>query len=352
MVAALIIPTMAGVQAQRPRTEESAARLAENSERAPLFAATEPLTVTLEADLDDLQRDRDEALEREGSLTFRDLEGRPITVSVQLTTRGDFRRNRRNCNFPPLLLNLPRGRIAGTIFGGQNKLKLVSPCNDERDDYQRYVLLEYLLYRTFNVLTPVSFRVRLLNVTFKDSSGKHQERTRHSFVIEDVDRMAERHMAEESDWPQFHPHNMEARQATIVDFFQYMIGNTDWSAPYFHNVKMIRAAGPTYLVVPFDFDFAGAVDANYATPDATLGIRNVRQRVYRGFCRDGLDYTSIVSLFNERKDDIHALVRGFDPLNEEERQDLIEYYDGFYDIINNPGRLRREIVNACRPVGV
>ena len=101
------------------------------------------------------------------------------------------------------------------------------------------------------------------------------------------------------------------------------------------------------VLVP-DFDFAGAVDARYATPNPDVGIRRVRDRVYRGFCRDELDPAPLYALFNERKDSIYAMVQGFEELEEKQRKRLLDYYDGFYDVIDNEGRARRQIEQMCR----
>ncbi len=346
--ATLSAPAAAQEERPPPPTSQEVAAMAEAAENAPLFASHEALVVTLEADIENLKKERDETIEREGQFTFIGPDSQPVTVPVKLTTRGIFRLDKAKCNFPPLRLDLPRGRVEGTVFHGQNRLKLVAPCNDKRDDYQSYVLLEYLAYRTYNLLTPVSYRVRLLHITFRDSSGENEERTKYAFLIEDVDRLAERNFAVESEWPQFHPYNMEDRQAALVDLFEFMIGNTDYSAPYFHNIKMIRAEGPTYLVVPFDFDFSGAVRARYAIPDPGLGLRSVEDRLYRGFCRENLDFEPLFALFNERKDEIYETVRGLEPLDEKERNRLLDYYEEFYEIINNEGRTRREIHRRCR----
>ena len=78
-----------------------------------------------------------------------------------------------------------------------------------------------------------------------------------------------------------------------MEVFEYLIGNTDWDAfkkaadqeTCCHNLKVVgQMAGPVFPI-PYDFDFAGMVDTRYATPDPSLGMRNVRQRQYRGICR-------------------------------------------------------------------
>lgn len=331
---------------QPPTQVEIAARAAA-AENAPLFASDEALVVTLEADLANIKAKRDKDVVRTGTFTFPGPEGQPMSVAVKLTTRGTSRRDKKICNFPPLKIDLPKGQVRGTVFDGQNKLKLVVPCNDRSAAYQRYALVEYLLYRTYSLLTPVSFRVRLLHITFKDTSGRDEDRTKYAFLIEDVDRLAERHFGAESERKRLHPYALQDRQAALLDLFQFMIGNTDWSTAYFHNIKAIRVRG-LYFVIPYDFDHAGAVDAKYASPDRRLRIETVRERLYRGYCRDDVDFQNLFSFFNERKAEIYGMVEAFGVLDEDTRKRLIEYYDGFYDVINDDRTARRDILKACR----
>ncbi len=346
----LAVAPLAAQEEEAPPTPEEITAMAAAAENAPLFASLDPLVVTLHADMKDLKKERSDEIERRGSFTFPGPDGEAMTVSVKITPRGIFRRNKKNCDFPPIWLDFPKSKIQGTVLDGQNRIKFASPCKDSRDDYQRYIFLEYLVYRTYALITPVSLRVRLLNVTFEDIMGENEDRTEYAFLIEDVDRLAERHFGEESEWERFHPYRTEARQAAIVELFEYMIGNTDWSSYEFHNIKMILQEGPTFLLLPHDFDFAGAVDARYAVPDGTLPIRNVRTRIYRGFCRPDFDPASVFALFNERKDAIYEMVRGFDLLEEKQRDRLLDYYDDFYEVINDEGKAKRRIIEECRPV--
>ena len=82
--------------------------------------------------------------------------------------------------------------------------------------------------------------------------------------------------------PQTH---LDASSAVILGLFQFMIGNTDWSVPGLHNIELVETATGDYLGVAYDYDWTGAIDARYAEPAATLGIRNVRQRLWRGWRR-------------------------------------------------------------------
>ena len=65
---------------------------------------------------------------------------------------------------------------------------------------------------------------------------------------------------------------------TMVAMFEYMIGNTDWSVPNYHNIKLMgmkddKTSRP--IAVPYDFDICGFVDPAYATVDEQLNIENV-----------------------------------------------------------------------------
>ena len=64
--------------------------------------------------------------------------------------------------------------------------------------------------------------------------------------------------------------------------FEYLIGNTDWSVPYQHNIRLLTVpAIKNPVPVPYDFDQAGLVEAFYALPSENIGVASVRERVYR-----------------------------------------------------------------------
>jgi len=93
----------------------------------------------------------------------------------------------------------------GTVFEGQDKLKLVTPCHDSRGSYQEYVLKEYLVYKTLGILTPVANRVRLVEITYEDIEDDYDTRTTIAFLIESAEQMAARNGADLEEWTQLHP---------------------------------------------------------------------------------------------------------------------------------------------------
>lgn len=352
----LVLPMSLAAQEEYvlPTPEEYAER-AERAGRAPLFSSDDPIRMTLRTDIEWLRDERNDSVEVEGTLTYVDLDGTEKVGTVDVRTRGNFRRSKKNCNFPPLRLDFKTGDMKGTVFEGQDKLKLVTPCNDGRDDYQRYVFNEYLTYKIYNLLTPASFRARLVEITYEDIEGDYDTRTKVGFLLEDNDAMAERNRATLEEVGQFHPARTFGQYSVLAAMFNYMIGNTDWSPVYFHNVELIRTEDARYLTVPYDFDFSGAVNARYATVDPSLQdrIRRVRQRLFRGFCRPELAFPDAVAKFDETRDRVRQLyydfaARGYEQFDEDDAKDAWEYFEDFYRVVDEPDRFDREVIRDCR----
>ena len=325
---------------------------------APLFAEESPLEIRIESDFRQIRRDRREGNpEHEGVVVVIDDDGGETRWPVQVRTRGNFRLQSSTCSFPPIRLNFPKSEVVGGVFEGQDKIKLVTHC---RDRYQEELLREYLAYRIYNVVTDQSFRVRLARVTYVDTSGNEDPLTRNAFFIEMEEALAERLggsvIPDEDLENGVHPARIVAEDATRVDLFAYMIGNTDYTMYYpsdnggLHNIVPVVRENTLVLPVPYDFDLTGLVDAPYAEPDPVLGIRNVTDRLFRGLCRPGLDYAAAYAEFLAHRPEIDALVAELDLMAEDERRDVSGFLEDFWETITNDGRARRLIEGACRSV--
>jgi len=344
-------------QEQEPPTPEEI----QAAESAPLFTSREALEITLEADFHTIRREdrsAEDSVERPAQMKWLDSDGSVEIQEIQIQTRGNFRLDRRNCDLPPLRLNVKKEAVRGTTFEGQDKLKLVVTCKPNQDHWEQYVLAEYLAYRMFELFTPVSFRVRLARVTYIDTSGEEETFTRYAFLIEDDDAMATRNEARKMDWNaqaqgQFDPRRLDSHQAIVVETFQFMIGNTDWSGAEMHNMELLRLSPTTYATVPYDFDFSGIVDARYATPDETLSIRSVRDRLFRGFCPEEMnrqleEYEVVYEEFRQEKEVIYDLWRNQEGLEEGRMERTLDYLEDFYKILNDPRQVRVWMLNKCR----
>ena len=188
-----------------------------------LFTSDEVIELSLETNFVKLKADRGLDPEyRPAILTVVADDGSPRALDIKVKTRGHFRLE--TCRFPPLKVNLPKKSLAGTVFDGEDKIKLVTHCRDGDSDEQN-VLEEYLAYRTYNVLTDTSFRVRLARITYVDSRGKDEPLTRYAFFIEEKEAIAQRLGGMMLDVPQVHLSNLSADASARMALFQYMVGN-------------------------------------------------------------------------------------------------------------------------------
>jgi hypothetical protein len=313
----------------------------------PLFQSHAPLVLQLRTDLRTLLRDKSEKrVEYAATMHFQDGTDTG-SVKVELRTRGIFRL--KQCNFPPLRLDLPARKVEHTPFAWQDKLKMVTHCMSF-GAYERQLLREYALYRAFNALTDSSFRVRLAHVTYIDSV-RTDTVIRYAFLIESDDELGRRLGAEPYENDSVHYLRTNQGYMTLVAMFQYFIGNTDWSVPGRHNVALFRRMDPFLLLaVPYDFDFAGAVNAPYASPAQGVPIRSVRERYYRGFCQPDTVIQIVLGRFREAKDSIYAAVQAVTQLSEGDRKGLLDYFDDFYEAIEKRGIVERDFLRGCRPI--
>ena len=317
------------------------------AEVAPLFASDAVLAFTLHAPIDGLKGDRRDGVDERPAEIHLDDGTPPVTLKVR--TRGNFRLQRSTCpSLPPIRLNFPKGDVAGTVFAGQDKVKLVTHCRG-RDSDEQNLLQEYLAYRVFNELTPSSFMVRLARITYVDSERPDDEPfTKYAFIIEDEDALAERLGGMMLEVPAVHPTEYDRDAMLLVALFQYMVGNTDWSLVQFHNIKLFQTGDARALPIPYDFDWTGLVNAPYAEPDPSVRVRSVRDRVYRGYCVDGLDYQGMAMHIRERASAVLGLIDQIEGMSDDTRSDSRRYLQGFFEILEDPSAYDRNVVGRCR----
>jgi hypothetical protein len=308
---------------------------------APFFRDRSPLAFTLVTDLGALAKDRTGDPEWQPAI-LRLASGDSLEARVR--TRGIFRRRR--CTLPPLKLDVPRGKANGTPLAGLNKPKLVTHCGTN-DRYEQYVVQEYLLYRVYELLTPFSHRARLVRVTYEDPRKRADSASHYAIVLEEDEDVAARTGLRLIEVTGAGPADLDSYQSALVGVFQYLIGNTDWSATGLHNIVLLQSTTTTYPMA-YDFDFAGAIATTYATPDPRLGIKSVRERVYRGFCTNEDRWADVFAHVRAQKDAIWALYRDEPALDARIRDRTLDYFEGFFRILDDPRSANRAIVEQCR----
>jgi hypothetical protein len=323
--------------------------------QSQLFQGHDVLALTLAAPFSKVNRSRGEGREYfPATLEYTQKDGTEISIKLQVRTRGLNRSRDDICRYPPLRLNFDKDQLDGTLFAGENILKLVTHCQPQTR-YEQFVLLEYLDYRLFNLFTDRSFRVRLVDMTYLDTDTGDEQTAKTAFFIEDDAAMAARLKLQRFNSEKIDRRQYDKQELNFVELFQYLLGNTDWSAVVgapgeacCHNIVPLISADNTLVPVPYDFDATGVVNPPYAAPSTTLNINNVRQRLYRGFCQPDEVLQSNLAIFRERESDVHALIRSQIGLDKRTLSRTTDYVDAFFATINNPEQLQKKIIDACR----
>ena len=273
-------------------------------------------------------------------------DGTQINDNIILNIRGHFRLG--FCYVPPikLIFNYKENSKMYAL----KDLKLVNECKIS-NEFEQYLLKEYTIYKIYNLISDLSFRVRLLKLTLQDSLGKKKTFNEYAFLLEDIKSVAKRNNCRDLKNIKLQTEATDRRQMTIVAMFEYMIGNTDWAVSVNHNTKLIAPVKDSLsrpFVVPYDFDYSGFVNTSYAIPDEKLNIDNVRQRLYRGFPRSIQEIEATAVIFRSQKDKIYSLINNFNLLTQSTKTEMTQYLDEFYEIINDPKVLKYTFVDNAR----
>jgi len=229
------------------------------------------------------------------------------------------------------------------------KVKLVTHCESGNEDY---LFREYLIYRLFNALTDNSFRVRLLRITYHNTYKEKKPIQTYGFFIEPLDLLVERLNAVQVESLNLSQKNILPEEIDRVAIFNYMIGNTDWSVPYQHNCKILMKPNierpDLGMIIPYDFDYSGLVNADYAVPAEGLRIESVRERIYLGRCRSEEDFLKSLQEFSDKKEEFYKIIREFSLINEKTKKDMIQYLDGFYRLFDKRNAIVYELLQDCK----
>lgn len=322
-------------------------------EAVPLFADDAVLAVRIEAPITTLTRERSDTEELDGQLFYTDENGADRALALEVRARGRYRRKHDTCTFPPLRLDFDKKQVDGTAFAGVNKLKLVTHCKNQ-GNYEQNVLEEYLAYRILNLLTDKSFRARLLQVDYVDTERDRETDRRYAFLIEDDELLEHRIGSSRAEPKSISYDLLQPEQAALVSVFEYLIGNTDFSMVLgpaddscCHNVLLFVGDGGRYLPIPYDFDFAGLVNARYAKPNPRLKIRRVTTRLYRGNCMHNPYVEDAVAAAMAQREAVMALVDTVPGMDDRTRDRSRRYLSEFYEEMSEPGGIEKRLVGEC-----
>ena len=322
---------------------------AEKPDFSLLFSDDTPLNIRLNISVKEVRKETNDTTYMKGIMHYENETGAWDSIPISIRTRGHFRL--KECFFPPLRIKIKKGDAKGTIFEGNKALKLVMPCNKSGDNNE-LIIREFMCYKLYEAVTPYTFSTRLVNLDFWDMTGKkHKNYQLTTFFIEDDDLVADRFGAKVKEGLNLHPLALHDTSAIRHDFFQYMIANIDWSTTYMHNEKIMLTEDPLrYIPLTYDFDMSGFVNAPYSMVNPEFDMENIRDRVFRGFCRKSNNVVFYVrSEFVEREQRIFDILSEYESLQDEkDYKSLVKFVEEFYETFKSDKAFKLEILDKCR----
>lgn len=301
--------------------------------RQQFFLDETVIEVTLTTDIKKLRSEKKVPVWQPANIVMRFSDTAVIREEIRVQPRGEFRKI--NCDIASLMLDFKN--TTSPKLSPLKKLKLVGGCHSSSDD-EELLLREFLIYKIYNFLTNMSFRTRLLHISYKDSREKQKTYKQYAFLIEDIKELCTRNNCVEANRNIFRASATDRQHSTLVCMFQYMIGNTDWSLPNFHNIKVIVPKTDTLAkpyIIPYDFDYTGIVNANYAVPHEIFGTTSIKERVYRGASRTIDEVQQAIDIFKERKERIMYYINNFPLLGTRAKKDITGYLEDFYKTLES-----------------
>lgn len=312
-----------------------------------LFENSGIFEINLEVDLDSLIKDvGEDPAYHKGILSYIGEHGENVSLNVELSTRGKFRKNPHYCDFPPLKIVFDTVQTFKTYFEHLNGLKIVTHCQTCDERYEQYLLQEYLIYRLYGLISDISFKVRLLHINYIPSRNRKDTLSRFAFFIEDLKCLAARVGGRTIKLNYIKNYVANLNAPFRLSLFQYMILNQDWSVTLPHNISFVWIASQELPVpVPFDFDYAGIINIPYDIPRAPSDTDTIPRRKYIGIRPGRKERRAEVAFFDGKKEEIFDLCRNFPSLNQYYREKTIKSIDKFYEIIHNRRKLKKALRN-------
>lgn len=319
-------------------------------ETTALFSNQEPLFIKLKLSVKEVKKNTNDSTFLESMLYYKNETAKNDSLKVDLRARGNNRRE--NCYYAPLKLKLSKSVTKGTLFEGNKKLKLVLPCLIESDNND-YVIKELMAYQLYEIVTPVHYKTRLVNIEFVEEKGKRIiTKDLKGILMEDVDNVANRLNGNEIK-RRILPLQQDDLASIRNSFFQYLIANTDFSTTYLHNGKLLFI-DKKIIPLPYDFDMSGLVDASYAVvsniQNITLDITDVKERVYKGYKRDELLFEQVRKEFIDNKSKMFETIDHLEKYFNDKDQFVIakRFVTDFFEIVENDTAFKEKILDQAR----
>ena len=309
-----------------------------------LFEGEDLLEVSLYFDLTKFlkKEERDQTIDGRMILHLGETDSLERKVTVKY--RGQSRYER--CKYPPARITLKKPLYEGPGSGRIKKIKLVNQCQPGTT-YGDYVIREYLVYRLYSVVTDTSFRARLIRLTYFDTERKRKPLVQYGMLLEPEGLVESRLNLLEVNTKAVSMRHMLPTMIDRIAIFNYMVSNWDWSVPGQHNISVFSSPIFEYagqgIPIPYDFDLAGVVNADYAIPLPETGLESNRDRTFLGICRSREVFESELRLFLSKKEEFYSVIENSPYLSRGAKKDITVFLDQFFEQLEKPSGFERMV---------
>ena len=216
-----------------------------------------------------------------------------------------------------------------------------------------HVIKEFLAYKIYELVSPYHFETKMVSIKLnEDKDNKLRSHDLIGFFIQDDKKLAALNDGSIIK-RNVHPNAQDPMSATRNDFFQFMIGNTDYSLAYQHNEKLF-IINKKLIPVPYDFDMSGLVNASYAVvskvQNKTLPISKVSIRLYRGFDREEKVMQAVRQEYLNNEAEIYNIVDQYEPYFQDPKEfkEARNYLNGFFKILKDDKKFYNSILKKTR----
>ncbi len=321
----------------------------QSQQLSKLFRSQENLPVRLGFSNKDIKKKTNDSTYIATNISYKTEDGAWKDFEAELRVRGYFRQEK--CYFPPIKIKISKSAGKATLFEGNKKLKLVLPCLTQKD-MNDLIVKEYMAYKLYEIISTYHFETRLTDISFIETRGnKTKTHELKGIFIEDDKKIAKRHGGKVHD-RSVYPLSQDPLTSVQNAFFQFLIGNNDFSTYAPHNIKLFNI-NKKVIPIPYDFDMSGLVNASYAVVSYINDVpltSSVTERLYRGFKRDQKIILQVRKEFLDNQIELLEIVDSLEPFfdNPKGFSKTKKFISGFFEIMQDDTRFEREITNQLR----
>ncbi|MGB3530797.1 MAG: hypothetical protein WBB35_15665 [Saprospiraceae bacterium] len=268
--------------------------------------------------------------------------GETLKFEIRTRARGNMRKQ--VCFFPPIKIDFKKGALMkNKLDTATDKLKVVFQCRTG-DANSELLMREKLAYELYKIINP-EYYVFQKQVKIECIDEGKVKYTLDALIVEDEEKLGDRFNARIVETGKVMSPSLDKTIYQRMTFFQYMIGNTDWSLPNRHNIEMIKVPENQKIIpLAYDFDYSALVGASYAVPHESLPIKSIFERLYQGHGVSEEDAMATAKYFLEKKPQLLQAVTDCQGLDDKAKNNVNKFLGSFFSIIENEKQVKRTFV--------